>query len=389
MHTRNDNVLVVGAGVFGTTAALELAQRGYSVHVVDPGPLPRPEASSVDTSRSIRIDYGSDLLFTEMAEACLPRWRELNDELGESIYHEDGFLFLTRSAMHESSFERDSFQTLTERGWHLDRLDAETIRKRFPMFSDAYVDGYLNPHDGWASSGRALELLIRQARHVGVQFTERAKCTALMERGGNVVGVELEGGSKLEADLVVVAAGVWTRMLLPWLSDFMQCVGQAVLYLHVDDGKRWRFPSLPTWSADISHTGWYGFPALSDGIVKIANHGPGRVLHPDDRREVLPSEEDRCRDFLAESVPELLDAPIQKRRVCAYNDTWDGAFLIDHDPSRKGLVVATGGSGHGFKFAPILGEIIADVVEGKENRFAARFRWREPGVTGAESARRQ
>jgi sarcosine oxidase / L-pipecolate oxidase len=389
VNTRNDKVLVVGAGIFGTTAALELGRRGYEVHVVDPGPLPRPEASSVDTSRSIRMDYGSDLLMTEMAEACLTRWRELNARFGEDLYHEDGFLFLTRGDMQASEFERDSYQLLSDRGWELERLDDATIRSRFPMFCGAYTDGYLNPHDGWASSGRVLELLIRQAHRMGVRFIENAPCTALRERGGKVVGVDLEGGDYLEADMVVVAAGVWTKKLLPWLADFMSCVGQAVFYFEVEDGERWRFPSLPTWSADISNTGWYGFPALADGVVKIANHGPGRVIDPDDDRQVLSVEEDVCRAFLAESLPELRDAPIQRRRICPYNDTWDGSFLIDHDPDRQGLVVATGGSGHGFKFAPLLGEVIADVVERKDNRYSSRFEWRKPSAKGVELARRQ
>jgi glycine/D-amino acid oxidase-like deaminating enzyme len=93
------------------------------------------------------------------------------------------------------------------------------------------------------------------------------------------------------------------------------------------------------------------------------------------------------RDFLGKALPDVLDAPVISNRLCMYCDTWDGDFWIDHDPDRPGLIVATGGSGHGFKFAPMLGPIIADVVEGEQNPFANRFKWRARGELRTEDAR--
>ena len=110
-------------------------------------------------------------------------------------------------------------------------------------------------------------------------------------------------------------------------------------------------------------------------------------MHPDDPRVVTNEDEARFRRFLRECLPELAQAPVIGRRLCLYCDTWDGNFWIDRDPDRPGLVVASGGSGHAFKFGPMLGPIIADVVEGKPNRFASRFAWRPRGSPATEDAR--
>ena len=148
----------------------------------------------------------------------------------------------------------------------------------------------------------------------------------------------------------------------------MWTTAQPVIHVGVGPDDRWRAPRFPVWAADIARTGWYGFPALSSGAMKIGHHGSGRRVEPDTPRHVLPAEETRVRAFLGDNLPPLADAPIVHRRLCLYCDTFDGDFWIDHDPERPGLVVAAGDSGHGFKFAPIIGGLIADVVEGTAER---------------------
>jgi glycine/D-amino acid oxidase-like deaminating enzyme len=149
---------------------------------------------------------------------------------------------------------------------------------------------------------------------------------------------------------------------------------------------------FPIFGADISSTGFYGFPLNRDGVVKIANHGPGREMPPDSpKRDVSPEEEHKMREFLSGTFPALAEAPIVFTRRCFYCDTHDGNFWIAPDPERAGLIIAAGDCGHGFKFAPVLGEIIADAAEGKSNPLLGKFRWRpevQPGVE-KEAARFQ
>jgi glycine/D-amino acid oxidase-like deaminating enzyme len=167
----------------------------------------------------------------------------------------------------------------------------------------------------------------------------------------------------------------------------MWAIGQPVYHFRVEDLSLYQPPRFVTWSADIANTGWYGFPALDDGTLKVANHGPGKRQTAEAPREVDPASEASFRAFFSRSLPGLTDAPVIFSRLCMYCDTWDGDFWIDHDPDREGLIVATGGSGHAFKFAPMLGPIIADVVEKKTNRFAHRFAWRKRGDLKTEYAR--
>jgi glycine/D-amino acid oxidase-like deaminating enzyme len=232
-----------------------------------------------------------------------------------------------------------------------------------------------------------IEQLVLVARETGVELRERVRFATLLEADSRVEGVLTSDGERLRADAVIVAAGAWTPALLPHLSSHMWTIGQPVFHLRPLHPDAYVPAVFPCWTADISSTGWYGFPVNEAGILKIANHGPGRRIHPDEPRIVGEADVAMLRDFLGESHPALADAPLEATRLCLYCDSWDGNFYVDWDPERPGLLVAAGDSGHGFKFVPVLGSIVADVVEQRANRYAARFAWRVPGTRSAEDAR--
>lgn len=379
---------MVGAGVFGLTAAVELRRRGHAVALFDPGPLPRPEASSTDYSRAVRADYGDDSFYCDLAESTFAPWREWNSPGQDQVFYPDGFLLLCRRPMSEGGFELQSYRTLLRRGYPLERLDAAGIARRFPVLAQSgHVDGYHNPRGGWVDASAASSRLLRQARDAGVEVSDGVACTALLERAGAVVGIVTSTGAEHSADDVVVTAGAWTPVLLPWLRDRLTPTAQPVFYFEVPDPARFRAPGFAPFGSDISTTGWYGFPAARNDALKIANHGPGIALSPDAPRRVPAEFEAAAREFLRTVFPAIADAPVLERKLCFYCDSHDGDFLIDHDPDRPGLVVAAGGSGHGFKFAPILGDLIANVVERRSDVRARRFAWRESGPTRAEQAR--
>lgn len=381
-------VVVIGAGIFGVTSALELRSRGWDVALLDPGPVPHPDASSTDVSKAIRMDYGSDDLYMAMGEAAMVGWDAWNDRWDAPLYHESGVLFLSRDAMTPGGFEHESFTRLEKRGHRPERMRGGALEARFPAWAAGrYPDGYFNARGGWAESGRVVAALAAEAKAVGVRIEEGVRFARLAESDSRVVGIVTDRGDTLRADVTLVAAGAWTPHLLPHLHDAIRSVGQPVFHFRPADPAPFAAPRFCVWGADIATTGWYGFPADADGLVKIANHGPGQTVHPAAPRIVGPEWEPRFRTFLRESLPALADAPIATTRLCLYEDSWDGNFWIDHDPDRPGLVVASGGSGHGFKFAPVLGRIVADVVERVPNPYAPRFAWRPPGQPGSEHAR--
>jgi glycine/D-amino acid oxidase-like deaminating enzyme len=373
-------IVVVGSGVFGASSALELALRGHKVTLLDPGPLPRPIASSTDISKAVRMDYGSDDLYMALMEEGLRRWDRWNLQWGEELYHEDGFLFLTSGEMRPGDFEYESFQLLQRRGHRVERMNSNALQGRYPAWNaPKYSDGYYNRRAGWAESGRVVEHLVADALAAGVVLRNGLSLKELMEREAKITGVASDQGEEFRADYVVLAAGPWSPSLFPPLAAWMRPVAQPIFYFRPDDPGPYLPERFPVWAADLSKTGWYGFPATRDGIVKVSNHGPGREVSPDDSRETTPGAESFCRAFLEMTFPGLAGAPLVSSRTCLYCDSWDGNFYIDHVPDLPGLVVATGGSGHGFKFAPVLGEIIADVVERKPNPYSARFAWRQKG----------
>jgi sarcosine oxidase / L-pipecolate oxidase len=383
------SIIVVGAGVFGVTTALELARRGHRLTLMDPGPIPHPRAASTDISKAVRMDYGSDELYMSLMEEAFTAWDQWNREWPEHLYHEDGFLVLSPEEMKPGSFEYESFQMLQKHGHHPQRLNSVTLKNRFPAWNpEKYSDGYFNPRAGWGESAKVVERLICMAQADGVLVRGNLSALRLCEDAKRITGVVASDGKRYKADIVVLATGTWSPLLSSSLADVITHVAQPIFYFRPEQVHLYQGERFPVWAADLSKTGWYGFPATKDGTVKVSNHGPGRKVHPDDNRETAPEDEEWCRRFLRENLATLADAPLASSRTCLYCDSWDGNFYIDYDPERPGLVYATGGSGHAFKFTPMLGRIVADVVERKPNRYVSRFAWRPRGTeTVKEHAR--
>jgi len=428
-------VIVVGAGVNGVTAAIELKKRGHEVVLVDPGPLPHALAASTDISKAVRAAYGADEDYTALAERSIKLWRKWNEEFGTTLYHEVGALFVRRRKMEPGDFEYESLKLLEKRGLKVARMDRPQLWKRFLAWNpEFYRDGVFEIEAGYAESGRAVAMLIGRAKSVGVELRTGSRFICLDENDNRVKGIVIEEWDRnavipgeveavtqppeaarpgfpsrgdsasavsrapstslrmtsLSADFVVMAVGAWTPYLLPFTSTFFRATGQPVFHLRPSEPELFAPERFPVFGADITTTGYYGFPINRDGIVKIANHGPGREMSPDSSKRMVTTDEERnLREFLALTFPSLADAPIVYTRVCMYCDTHDGHFWIARDPRREGFVVAAGDSGHGFKFAPVLGEIIADAVEGIDNPLLKKFRWR-PDVqagTATDAAR--
>lgn len=378
-------VIVVGGGINGVTSAIELKRRGHKVILVDPGPLPHPLAASTDISKAVRAAYGSDEDYTALAERCIELWRKWNAKFGIELYHETGVLFVCQHRMQPDDFEYESCRVLEKQGHRFERFDSFTFHQRFPAFAeDRFQDGFFDPDAGYVESGRVVATLIEHAKSLGVELREHTKFTALDESDRRVEGIVLEDRHRINGDAVIMATGAWTPHLLPFTKEFLRSTAHPVFHLRPKQPNFFLPERFPFFGADISTTGYYGFP-LNQGVVKIANHGPGREMSPDSPERVVTREDENdLRKFLRSTIPGLAEAPIVYTRVCMYCDTNDGDFWIAPDPDRPNLTIATGDCGHGFKFAPVLGELIADVVEGKPNPLLQKFRWR-PEIKSGET----
>jgi len=384
------SVIVVGAGINGVTSAIELKKRGHKVTLVDSGSLPHPLAASTDISKAVRAAYGADEDYTVLAERSIELWRKWNTEFGAELYHETGALFLRRGPMRPGDFEYESCRVFEKRGHKFERINSAKLRERFPALNaERFHDGFFDPRAGYVESGRVVATLVERAKSLGIEL-RNGKFAALDEGDNRVKGVVLQDRHRIDGDAVVVAVGAWTPYALPFTQKFFRATGHPVFHLKPGKPELFSPERFPFFGADISTTGYYGFPLSREGVVKIANHGPGREMSPDSpERTVTLEEEKKLLEFLTNTIPALAEAPIVYTRICLYCDTHDGDFWIAPDPERPGLVIATGDSGHGFKFAPVLGEIVADAVEGKSNPLLTKFRWRPEVQFGVrkESAR--
>ncbi len=384
------DVLIVGGGVFGMTSAVELAKRKYKIGLINPDSIPHHLAASTDVNKAVRMEYGSDKEYFRMAEICIDRWKEWNDFFGEKLYHEVGFLMLCKGNMEDGKhrYEKQSYENLLASGYVTDRLTTKELKKRFPAVNaNVYQDAFFNPKGGYVESGLVITKLAEYARSLGVEIHERQTAESIEVENERLKAVKTKEGITFHCGHALIAAGANTPYLLPELQPYIKTTGHPLFWLKPENSKYFSPPYLSFFAADISNSGWYGFPFVPKyGIVKIGKHSNGLLMHPDkDDRQIKDEEVVDMRSFLKESFPELASAPLVFTRRCLYTDTLDGHFWIDQHPNIKGLSVSTGGSGHGMKMAPILGEMTADRIEGKIHQFSQRYRWRHLGVETSQT----
>src|ERR1700756_1482219 len=163
-------VIVVGAGINGVTAAIELKKRGHNVILVDRGPWPHPLAASTDISKAVRAAYGADEDYSELAERSIKLWRKWNEEFGQELYHEVGVMFVRQREMQPGDFEHESLKMLQKRGHKIERMNSARLWKRSPAWDpEVYQDGVLELEAGYAESGRVVAKLIERAKSLGIE----------------------------------------------------------------------------------------------------------------------------------------------------------------------------------------------------------------------------
>ncbi|MEL6255047.1 MAG: FAD-dependent oxidoreductase [Bacteroidota bacterium] len=374
--------LIIGAGIFGLTTAIELRKRKYSVAVLNPDIIPHPLAASTDISKIVRMEYGSDQEYFDMAEICIQRWREWNDFFGKKLYHEVGMLMLCEEKLESGNqeYERKSYRNLISKNYLVEEISQEDISGRFPAINpNRYKEVHFNPTAGYVEASEVVNTLADYARELGVEIQLGQTADTFSFKANSFSSLTTKEGSSFSAGHCIVAAGTHTPLLLPELQPYMKVSGHPVFHFKPLDPKPFRSDKLGVFMADISNTGWYGFPLHpKQGVIKIGRHREGLYIHPEkDDLRITDKEVEECRDFLRTAIPELANAPLVYTRRCLYTDTLDGHFWIDKHPKIKGLSVSSGGSGHAMKMGPLLGEMTADMVEGQKHRFRNRHRWRD------------
>jgi monomeric sarcosine oxidase len=364
------SVVVVGAGVFGAWSALRLARDGWRVTLVDAYGPANGRASSSDHSRVVRAGYGRDEIYTRWATDSLTAWHWLAKASGQRLVEESGVLFL---GAHGSPHLDETAEVFRELGVAHQRLSAAEVAARYPQVGVIGLgEALYEPRAGAIRARQAVTAAVAIARSRGVEYLT-ARVRALDETRTTPL-VETTDGRRLEADRYVLACGPWLPQLLPLaVGARIRVTRQELLYFGVPAGDaRLALGALPVW-IDFA-AGVYGIPDLDAHGFKLGLDRHGPPLDPDTaERLVEPAAVATARQFLARRFPALAAAPVVDARVCQYENTATGDFLIDAHPTWEQLWIVGGGSGHGFKHGPAVGAHVADLVGGRaavEPRFA-------------------
>ena len=360
------SVTVVGAGAFGGWTGLHLLRAGCRVTLVDAWGPGHSRASSGDETRVIRGSYGPNAIYTQMVARAIPMWKENERRWGVKLFEQHGALWM--AGRENDRYERASLDNIRQTGMPCEELSAEEGKRRWPQMK---WDGL-----GWAIFEKE-----------GGFLMARRACQAVMEgfmaEGGTFRQVAVEPGTiadgSLRADQYVFACGPWLGQLFPEaLGKLITSTRQEVFYFGTPAGdSRFGEGCFPAW-VDNSATRFYGIPGNQWRGFKVAEDVAGPVIDPTtgDRR-VTDSSLARARAHLALRFPELKDAPVTETRVCQYEMSPDGDLVVDRLPGSSDTWIVGGGSGHGFKLSPALGEMVARQVLEKaaiEPRFSlARF----------------
>ena len=384
---------VIGAGVFGLASAIELRARGHSVTLFDQGAVPYESASSTDVSKGIRRTWyaGDNETYVELVERAAKQWRQWEARFGTSFYHQVGGAVILDS-MEPGSPMHASVEFLRGRGADEIRvLTAGETRARFPQFRLA--DHEVCVHDPWTGyieSGRAVSFMCRLAREEGVVVREECPVESVEERAGRV-DIGLGNGERAGFDCVVVAVGVWIGRLLPEIGRHVRVTHQEMLLIEPPDPGLFAADAMPVWAIDLDREGWYGFPVLRGGYAKVSREPLGDTVDPDMDRSGTREFAEEAMAFLECRIPDLARGRIVGGRSCLYTATPDDHFIVDWVPGSSRVLVAGGGSGHGFKFGGSIGPVVADAVEDTLNHLGDRFRignrFDLPRVTESQGSR--
>lgn len=370
-------VAVIGAGAFGGWTALHLLRSGAAVELIDGWGPGNTRSSSGGETRVIRAIYGPDRIYVEMVRRSYDLWEQTDP----ALYVETGALWLHRG---DDGYVRSSAPILHDLGFPLDQLALADAVKRYPQIDFSGVkSAWLERRAGVLSARRACGV-VRDA-FVSAGGTYRRGHASVH---GNNVRVD---GSRLAADAYVFACGPWLGRLFPdVIGDAVLPTRQEVFYFGTPHGSdRYRPGSLPVW-IDFGERIVYGIPDVHGRGFKVADDTRGEVFDPTDGdRKPTEAGIARARKLLAERFPELARAPLLDAEVCQYENSPDGHLIMDRHPSIENIWLLGGGSGHGFKLSPAVGEMAAAMVLGAkeppEMFRVARLRGKEKRSTQFQS----
>lgn len=372
MSASHYDVIVLGLGGMGSAAAFELARRGRRVLGLEQFALGHDRGSSHGQTRVIRMAYYEHPDYVPLLRRAYDLWYDLEQRSGQRLFTECGVLNLGPPT---GEVVPGVLQAAAEHALPVERLTAATLRRRFPMFrfSEEY-EGVLEPQAGFLYVEDCVHAHAAAARRLGADLREEEPALAWQARGR---GVEVQTAwQTYAADRLIVTAGPWASRVLADLGLPLTVLRKPVFWLGTAADRQFARDRFPIYLAETPRGFYYGFPVLDALGQKTARHDGGDAIADPalvDRTANATDEAD-CRKFLHHHLPQV-SGPVRQAKVCLYTVTPDRHFILDVHPRHPQVALAAGFSGHGFKFTPVVAEILADLSDrGRTELPIGRFR---------------
>ena len=359
------DVAVIGAGVFGSWIALELARAGRKVVLVDAYGPANARSSSGGQTRVIRMGYGDKEVYSRWSLRSLEMWKDLLVESTKTVFYQrTGVLWMARGM---DPLTVQTLKTLQRLGVPHERLGRPELARRWPQIDLGPITwAILEPESGFMMAFHAVQATALRAEALGAEYLA-ARVAPPRAAGGRLDALVTETGDRLTAGAYVFACGPWLPKLFPeLLADRFFVTRQEVFYLGPPAGDgRFAAGAMPVW-ADFAEE-IYGLPDFKGRGFKIAPDRHGPPIDPDSGERVVTAETTaRALEYAGRRFPALKGAPVVNSEVCQYTNTSNGDFLIDRHPEMGNVWLVGGGSGHGFKHGPAIGEYVAARLEDGE-----------------------
>jgi sarcosine oxidase len=360
MNPHTFDVIVIGVGGMGSAATCELARRGRRVLALEQFALGHDRGSSHGHTRIIRKAYYEHPDYVPLVCRAFERWYDLEQRQGIHLLSRCPCLSIGRA---DSTMIAGVRASATLHHLPVESLNAAELRQRFPAFRfrEDY-EGVLEHSAGFLYVDDCVQAHACEAVRLGATIRDNEPVVS-WQAGEREVTVQT-ATDRYTAARLLITAGPWAGQLLADRGAFLHIMRQVVQWFGTRDDSQFRRDVFPLYITDTPQGHFYGFPVLNANGAKVAQHyGAPELTYPSEiERNIKPEDEERTRAFLREYLP-MIDGPCRRASVCIYTLTTDRHFVIDLHPDHANVALAAGFSGHGFKFAPVVGEILADLAD--------------------------